>query len=102
VSLFVVDARCCLYRQTHHFNSATLVLYENKLKSTIPSEVGHLTELREYDCVMWLYANMSQKVLSHAKAAFLVIVGTLSIFLNELTGKIPSEIGQLLEMGKLY
>jgi hypothetical protein len=51
---------------------------------------------------MWLYANMSQKVLSHAQAAFLVIVGTLSIFLNELTGKIPSEIGQLLEMGKLY
>jgi hypothetical protein len=103
VSLFVVDARCRFYRQTHHFNSATLVLYDNRLKSTIPSEIGHLTELREYGCVMWLYANTSQKVLSHAKAAFfLVIVETLTIYLNELTGKIPSEIGQLVEMSKLF
>lgn len=99
---FLVDPRCRLYPQTHHFNSATLVLYNNKLKSTIPSEVGHLTALREYDCVIWLYANTSQKVFSHAKAAFLVIVETLSIFLNELTGKIPSEIGRLVEMGELY
>jgi hypothetical protein len=102
VSLFVVDARCRFYRQTHHFNSATLVLYDNRLNSTIPSEIGRLTELREYSCVMWLYANTSQKVLSHAQAAFLVLVETLTIHLNELTGKIPSEIGQLVEMGELF
>ncbi len=51
---------------------------------------------------MWLYANTSQKVLSHAQAAFLVLVETLTIHLNELTGKIPSEIGQLVEMGELF
>ncbi len=70
-----------------------LHLGDNELTGTMPTELGHLANLRE----LWLYSNELTGAIP-AELGNLANLQELWLSSNELTGTIPTELGNLAEL----
>ena len=99
-----------------YVSTEKLYLFSNQLKGATPSELGELPNLDECvnkgyvrGCLImyllvveWCVNDASENIFLHVKHSLIISVSTVWIYLfnNELTGAIPSELGELENLSK--
>lgn len=89
----------CILMMFLYSSTDELSIHFNRLEGQIPSEIGLLTKLSTY----WRFWMMfvSYLLQTYADALTLSPAALLSLWGNNLTGRIPPEIGNLTNLSEL-